>query len=126
MTEVEYRAVELNAGELRAGQGDDSIGQIAGYALVFGTPSTNLPFIEVIQPGALDGVDLSDVLALYDHDFANVLGRVSSGTLKLDIDKHGLRHIHMCLRQRRITTQLSTLGNGQVQQRSVALMAYLT
>ena len=90
MTEVEYRAVELDAGELRAGQGDDSIGQIAGYALVFNTPSTNLPFIEIIKTGALDGVDLSDVLALYDHDFANVLGRVSSGTLKLNIDDHGL------------------------------------
>ena len=89
MTEVEYRAVELDAGELRAGQGD-SIGQIAGYAIVWDTPSTNLPFIEVIQSGALDGVDLSKVLALYNHDFANVLGRVDSGTLKLDVDKHGL------------------------------------
>lgn len=89
MTEVEYRAVELDAGELRAGQGD-SIGQIAGYALIFGTPSTNLPFIEVIENHALDGVDLSKVLALYNHDFANVLGRVDSGTLKLDVDDHGL------------------------------------
>jgi HK97 family phage prohead protease len=89
MTEVEYRAVELDSSELRAGQGE-SIGQIAGYAIVWDTPSTNLPFVEVIQSGALDGVDLSKVLALYDHDFANVLGRVDSGTLKLDIDKHGL------------------------------------
>ncbi|WP_195517852.1 HK97 family phage prohead protease [Weissella cibaria] len=89
MKEVEYRAVELDAGELRAGQGD-SIGQIAGYALIFGTPSTNLPFIEVIENHALDGVDLSKVLALYNHDFANVLGRVDSGTLKLDVDDHGL------------------------------------
>ena len=89
MTEVEYRAVELDSSELRAGQGE-SIGQIAGYAIVWDTPSTNLPFVEVIQSAALDGVDLSKVLALYDHDFANVLGRVDSGTLKLDIDKHGL------------------------------------
>ncbi|MDA5457989.1 HK97 family phage prohead protease [Weissella confusa] len=89
MTEVEYRAVELDSSELRAGQGE-SIGQIAGYAIVWDTPSTNLPFVEVIQSGALDGVDLSKVLALYDHDFANVLGRVDSGTLKLDIDNHGL------------------------------------
>lgn len=89
MTEVEYRAVELDSSELRAGQGE-SIGQIAGYAIVWDTPSTNLPFIEVIRSGALDGVDLSKVLALYNHDFANVLGRVDSGTLKLDVDKHGL------------------------------------
>lgn len=89
MAEVEYRAVELDAGELRAGQGD-SIGQIAGYAIVWNVPSTNLPFIEVIQSGALNGVDLSKVLALYNHDFGNILGRVDSGTLNLDVDKHGL------------------------------------
>lgn len=92
MTETEYRAVELDVSELRAGQGD-SIGQIAGYALIFGTPSTNLPFIEVIENHALDGVDLSKVLALYNHDFANVLGRVDSGTLKLNVDDHGLHFV---------------------------------
>lgn len=93
MTEVEYRAVPLNVGELRASQNDDSIGQIAGYAIVWDTPSTNLPFTEIIKAGALDGVDLSGVLALYNHDFANVLGRVDSGTLKLNIDNHGLHFV---------------------------------
>ncbi|WP_195556311.1 HK97 family phage prohead protease, partial [Weissella cibaria] len=68
MTETEYRAVPLDVGELRASQNDDSIGQIAGYAIVWDTPSTNLPFTEVIKAGALDGVDLSGVLALYNHD----------------------------------------------------------
>ncbi len=42
---------------------------------------------------ALDNVDLSDVLALYNHDYANVLGRVDAGTLKLSIDNVGL---HFC------------------------------
>lgn len=93
MTEVEYRAVPLDVGELRASQNDDSIGQIAGYAIVWDTPSTNLPFTEVIKAGALDGVDLSGVLALYNHDFANVLGRVDAGTLKLDVDDHGLHFV---------------------------------
>ncbi|MCT0949835.1 HK97 family phage prohead protease [Weissella confusa] len=93
MTEVEYRAVELDSSELQSGQADDSIGQIAGYAIVWDTPSTNLPFTEVIKAGALDGVDLSGVLALYNHDFANVLGRVDAGTLKLDVDKHGLHFV---------------------------------
>lgn len=93
MTEVEYRAVELDSSELRSGQADDSIGQIAGYAIVWDTPSTNLPFTEVIKAGALDGVDLSSVLALYNHDFANVLGRVDAGTLKLAVDYHGLHFV---------------------------------
>lgn len=93
MTETEYRAVELDIGELRASQDDNSIGQIAGYAIVWDTPSTNLPFTEVIKAGALDGVDLSGVLALYNHDFANVLGRVDAGTLKLNVDDHGLHFV---------------------------------
>lgn len=93
MTEVEYRAVELDSSELRSGQADDSIGQIAGYAIVWDTPSTNLPFTEVIKAEALDGVDLSSVLALYNHDFANVLGRVDAGTLKLAVDDHGLHFV---------------------------------
>lgn len=93
MTETEYRAVPLDVGELRASQNDDSIGQIAGYAIVWDTPSTNLPFTEVIKAGALDGVDLSSVLALYNHDFANVLGRVDAGTLKLAVDDHGLHFV---------------------------------
>lgn len=92
--ETEYRAVELNAEELRSATNDDSsIGQIAGYAIVWDTPSTNLPFTEIIQKGALDGVDLNDVLALYNHDFANVLGRVDSDTLKLKIDEKGLHFV---------------------------------
>lgn len=93
MTEVEYRAVPLDVGELRSSQNDDSIGQIAGYAIVWDTPSTNLPFTEVIKSGALDGVDLSNTLALYNHDFANVLGRVDAGTLKLNVDDHGLHFV---------------------------------
>ena len=93
MTETEYRAVPLDVGELRASQADDSIGQIAGYAIVWNTPSTNLPFVEVIQSGALDDVDLSKVLALYNHDFANLLGRVDAGTLKLNVDDHGLHFV---------------------------------
>lgn len=92
MTE-ENRAVELDIGELRASQDDNSIGQIAGTAIVFDAPSTNLPFVEVIQSGALDDVDLSQTLALYDHNFANVLGRVDAGTLKLNVDDHGLHFV---------------------------------
>ena len=70
------------------------IGQIAGYAIVFNKPSMpNAPFIEYISSSALNNVDLSDVLALYNHDYANVLGRVDAGTLKLSIDKVGLHFV---------------------------------
>lgn len=90
---TEYRAVEINSEELRSSNVDSSIGQIEGYAIVWDTPSTNLPFTEVIQEGALDGVDLSKTIALYDHDFANVLGRADANTLKLNVDDHGLHFV---------------------------------
>lgn len=93
MTETEFRAVELDVGELRSSENDNSIGQIAGYAIVFDKQSTNLPFTEIISRGALGDVDLSQTLALYNHDFANVLGRVDSGTLKLNVDDHGLHFV---------------------------------
>ena len=70
------------------------IGQIAGYAIVFNRPSTaTAPFVEYIAPTALNGVDLSEVLGLYNHDFANVLGRVEANTLKLTIDDIGLHFV---------------------------------
>ena len=68
------------------------VGKIGGYAVVFNEPSENLDgFIEYVNPDAFDSVDMSDVVALYDHKFANVLGRTSAGTLQLGIDKKGLK-----------------------------------
>lgn len=91
--ETEYRAIALDNSELRSSDQDGFIGEVAGYAIVWNTPSTNLPFVEIIQSGALDGVNLTETLALYNHDFANVLGRVDSGSLVLSIDKTGLHFV---------------------------------
>lgn len=91
--ETEYRAIELDNSELRSSEQGGFIGEIAGYAVVWNTPSTNLPFTEVIQSGALDDVNTSKTLALFNHDFANVLGRVDAGTLKLTVDKTGLHFV---------------------------------
>lgn len=91
MEEMEYRffsSVEL---ETRSPTSSQFIGQISGYAIKFDTPSTAIPqFVESVSSKALDNVDLSDVLALYNHDYANILGRVKSGTLSLKIDNIGL------------------------------------
>ena len=94
------KKTEINFGinsklEIRdANKKEGFIGQIAGYAIVFNKPSVpNAPFIEYIAPTALNNVDLSDVLALYNHDYANVLGRVDAGTLKLSIDNVGLHFV---------------------------------
>lgn len=64
---------------------------IEGYALLFNSPSKDLGgFTEVIDPKALDGVDLSNVIMLDQHDYSKPLASVKAGTLKLDTDDKGL------------------------------------
>ncbi|NNG66138.1 HK97 family phage prohead protease [Caldanaerobacter subterraneus] len=86
----EVRTIQLNA-EIRAVQQDDTQQKkIVGYALKFNQPSNDLGFIETIDKHALDNTDMSDVVALINHDANLVLGRTTSGTLKLKVDDIGL------------------------------------
>lgn len=65
--------------------------QVEGYALLFNQPSKDLGgFTEVIDPKALDNVDLSKVVMLDQHDYSKPLASVEAGTLKLDVDNKGL------------------------------------
>jgi HK97 family phage major capsid protein/HK97 family phage prohead protease len=80
----------LNSDSLQVRSLDDGAKQISGYALTFNEPSKPMPFIEYIQPEALDGVDLSQVLLLYGHEYNNILARADSGTLETALDKKGL------------------------------------
>lgn len=67
---------------------------IEGYALRFNSPSKDLGgFIEVIDPKALDNVDLSNVIMLNQHDYSQPLASVKAGTLKLDVDNKGLHFV---------------------------------
>lgn len=64
--------------------------KIEGYALMFNQPSKDLGgFVEVIDPKALDGVDLSNVIMLDQHDYSKPLASVKAGTLQLDVDDKG-------------------------------------
>jgi uncharacterized protein len=66
---------------------------IEGYALKFNTESHDLGgFRETIAPGALNGADLSDVVAAFNHNYDKVLARSSAGTLQLTIDDIGLKY----------------------------------
>lgn len=69
---------------------------VEGYALLFDTPSTGLPFTEVIERGALDGVIAkSDVFALLNHDQRRgILARSNKGkgSLLLSVDTKGLKY----------------------------------
>lgn len=69
---------------------------IEGYALLFNSPSKDLGgFTEVIDPKALDGVDLSNVIMLDQHDYSKPLASVKAGTLELTPDEKGLHFTAM-------------------------------
>jgi hypothetical protein len=65
---------------------------IEGYAVVFNSESRDLGgFVETIAPTASRDADISDVLALFNHDQNLILGRTPT-TLSLSIDEHGVRY----------------------------------
>jgi len=66
---------------------------VAGYAAVFNSPADiGDMWQEVVAPGAFAETlrSGSDVLALYSHEIERLLGRQSSGTLRLSEDERGL------------------------------------
>ena len=77
--------------------GDEESRTIEGYAVVFDRFSSVLgssywAFKEKISRTAFDGVDMSGVIATFNHNFDNVLARVDAGNLKLTIDETGLKY----------------------------------
>lgn len=64
---------------------------IEGYALVFDEP-TDIGFIEVIDRGALDNCDMTDVCLKYNHeDTYLIMARTRNKSLELEVDDHGLK-----------------------------------
>lgn len=71
---------------------DGSRRTVHGYAAVFDQPTEIAgEFLEVISPGAFaETLRSADVRAYFDHDKGRILGRASSGTLRLREDATGL------------------------------------
>lgn len=71
-------------------------GRISGLAIAYGALSEDLGgFREVIEEGAFDAVlenPSLDVIACFNHDPDQLLGRSRSGTLKLWSDSQGLHY----------------------------------
>lgn len=86
---IEQRTYSI---EFRAENSDEKR-TVSGYAAVFDRYSEDLGwFREVISPGAFaNALKSSDCRALLNHDPNHLLGRESSGTLRLFEDKVGLR-----------------------------------
>jgi len=88
MAKLEVR--KFNCCELRASKGF----ALEGYAARFNSPSRDLGgFTEVILPGAFTRVLATnpDVVCNLQHDDSKILGRTTSGTLKLSQDSTGLK-----------------------------------
>mgnify|MGYP004466599035 CR=1 FL=1 len=81
--------------EYREGDGEETSPVLRGYALKFGKQSQlmgrKVKFREQIDRHALDHTDMSNVVALFNHDRSQILGR-SGKNLKLTVDDVGLRY----------------------------------
>lgn len=86
----------LQSHELRAvgGTGDSDPLRIEGYAAVFNVQAQLPGFQERMKPGAFTrAIDQKqDVVCLFNHDQNFVLGRTTSGTLRLSQDARGLHY----------------------------------
>lgn len=82
--------------EMRAAESEADADQrttVSGYAALFNSPSEDMGFIEIIEPGAFtEAIPTSDIRALFNHDPNLILARTASGTLKVEEDSIGLRY----------------------------------
>ena len=81
--------------ETRAEETEDGNKIIFGHASMYNTRSENLGgFFEYIEEGAFtpELIEKSDTRALINHDQNLILGRTTSGTLRLNADETGLRY----------------------------------
>jgi HK97 family phage prohead protease len=91
-SELERRLIaDLPGLEVKADENGRTV--IRGYAAVFESESQDLGgFVEIVERGAFDEVMASnpDVFGKYNH--TQVIGRTSSGTMRLMVDERGLRY----------------------------------
>jgi len=96
---------------------------IRGYAAVFNSPSEDLGgFVEYIAPGAFDAVMNDDVRGFYNHDWNYLLGRVSSGTLRIFVDEVGLGYEIDLPNTSYANDLVELMKRGDVNQSSFAFM----
>jgi HK97 family phage prohead protease len=89
--EVRKSSVVKEQREFRMENAEYEGNTIRGYAAVYNSDSEWMGgFYEQIEAGAFDSVLDNDVRAYFNHDENLLLGRVSSGTLRIGTDKRGL------------------------------------
>lgn len=99
---------------------------IEGYAYRFHKRSQNLGgFVEQILPGAgEESAKADDIRALFNHDSNLILGRNTSGTLRVGEDSEGLLYeIDGDIRQSYVQDLMIALERGDVNQSSFGFRA---
>ena len=95
MENKEKRSLTL-VPEVRAKNSEDEPSKIVGYAVKWGQRSNTIgyyyKFEERFEKGAFFDAINGDVIAAWNHDWNEILGRSTSGTLLLEEDDIGLRY----------------------------------
>jgi HK97 family phage prohead protease len=92
MNQTEFRSV----GYAEAANVEQSRQTIEGYATIFDAAtclysSNGVDYWEVVDVGAFDSADMSNVVLRYNHsDNFSILARTSNETLRLSVDERGL------------------------------------
>ena len=90
--EQKARRLRFKHQEFRAVTEADGVRRIRGYPIVFnevGYPYFASEWSEIIKPGALDGVDLSNLFLLIEHNRSMVLAK-NGVNLRVEVDTIGL------------------------------------
>jgi len=79
--------------QLRAVDGTEGGKKLEGYFIVFGVETELYPgwFEKVEREAVIESVDKGEIVALFNHDTAKVLGSQKASTLKIIVDEIGLR-----------------------------------
>lgn len=83
----------IRAAEIRVSTGANGAVVLAGYAVIFNSPSVDLGgFTEIVASGTFSRTlrESPDILCLRDHVPSQLLGRTTAGTLTLNQDSKGL------------------------------------
>ena len=119
--EREYRNMTF---EVRK-DGDEPSFLVEGYASTFEAYKLieidGEDYNERIEPTAFDDADMSDVVFRVDHE-GPVYARASAGTVKLDIDEHGLHQVADLSKTQRSRDLFEDIAAGNYPQMSFAFM----
>ena len=102
MSDIERRTIPMRSGGvLVRGHTASNAGQLIGRAVAFNTLSDDLGgFVERVAPGAFrKALRTSNVALLYNHNADHLLGRQSSGTLRVyesAVTINALVSAHVC------------------------------